>query len=518
LTAVKGLGYALSNLEFHGETLANSHQSRDARERNTVVIWVYNTLSRSKEPLRPIVEGQISIYVCGVTPYDHAHIGHARPAVVWDAIKRHLRRRGFVVRHVQNFTDIDDKLIHRAAEHGESVEAVARRYMAEYQEAMAALGVIPPDFMPRVTDNVPAIVDFVEHLVDRDFAYARDGDVYFRVGRMPDYGKLSGRSREELRAGARVEPQENKEDPQDFALWKRASGDQPGWDSPWGRGRPGWHIECSVMSSRYLGPRFDLHGGGIDLVFPHHENEIAQSEAFFGHPSVNVWVHNGLVTLSAVKMSKSLGNGVELTELLRRYDPAVLRTYLLSVHYRTPLEFSFDGLAEWGAGLERLRGLWQEVKDLGPSSAYAEGEWLEALWGFERRFLAALDDDFNTAKAFAECFELVREARRVRAQGGTVARIAGYLAKVGLASANEILGFLPAQAVTAAAPPGATGSGVPAWVEMLVEVRQQARTAGHYQWADRVRDALREAGWGIEDGRTESRAIPLSGTRPTPEA
>lgn len=481
------------------------------------MISVYNTLTRSKEPLQPIVEGQVSIYVCGVTPYDHAHIGHARPAVVWDAIKRHLRRRGYVVRHVQNFTDIDDKLIRRAAETGESVEAVAARYMAEYQEAMAALGVIPPDFMPRVTDNLPAIVDFVEQLVARDFAYARDGDVYFRVGRLPDYGKLSGRDREELRAGARVEPQENKEDPQDFALWKRAQANELGWESPWGRGRPGWHIECSVMSSRYLGPRFDLHGGGIDLVFPHHENEIAQSEAYYGHPSVNVWVHNGLVTLSSVKMSKSLGNGVELLDLLQRYEAAALRTYLLSVHYRTPIEFSFEALQDWQTGLGRLQAMWQEVKALGPSSALVGGEWLEDLWGFERRFLAALDDDFNTARAFAECFELVREARRVRAQGGEAAQVAGYLTKVGLSAANEILGFLAPQAGPAVQG-GPERQEVPAWVSMLLAVRQQARQAGQYQWADRVRDALREAGWGIEDGRTESRAIPLRTPRPPAEA
>ncbi|MBX5467799.1 MAG: cysteine--tRNA ligase [Firmicutes bacterium] len=477
-----------------------------------MAIQVFNTLTQTKEPLVPLVEGQVSIYVCGVTPYDHAHIGHARPAVVWDAIKRHLRRRGYVVRHVQNFTDIDDKLIRRARERGESVRDVAEQYMAEYQWAMGALGVLPPDFMPRVTDNLPAILEFVSGLVDRGYAYARDGDVYFRVAKMPDYGKLSGRSREALRAGARVEPEENKDDPQDFALWKRAPEDQPGWDSPWGRGRPGWHIECSAMSSRYLGPRFDLHGGGIDLIFPHHENEIAQSEAYWGHPSARIWVHNGLVTLSQVKMSKSLGNGVELRELLSRTDPRVLRTYLLSVHYRSPLEFSEEGLRDWGHGLQRLRSLWEEVRALGPTSVFGDRAWLEELWGFERRFLAALDDDFNTARAFAECYELVRDARRVRSAGGPGAAVAGYLAKLGLAAADEILGFLDPEKVPASTAEPAEG-GVPRWVEMLLAVRQQARQSGQYAWADQVREVLWEAGWGVEDGREESRAVPRAGRK-----
>jgi cysteinyl-tRNA synthetase len=326
------------------------------------MIMVYDSLRRQKVPLVPIEPGHVRIYTCGVTPYASSHLGHARPAVIWDVIRRHLKRRGYLVTYVQNFTDIDDKIIRRAHEEHIAVTALAERHIREYEAMMAQLGVQPPDISPRVTDNIEEIIDFIQRLIAHGHAYAEQGDVYFAVRTDPQYGTLSGRQVEAMMDSGRIEPSPYKHAPEDFALWKASAPDEPGWDSPWGRGRPGWHIECSAMSCKYLGTRFDLHGGGVDLIFPHHENERAQSRAYSGQEPVSIWVHNGLITRGQVKMSKSLDNGAGLADLLRTFPPLVVRTYLLSVHYRSPLEFEPARLTAWQTAMQRLWHFWAEVQ------------------------------------------------------------------------------------------------------------------------------------------------------------
>lgn len=461
------------------------------------MITLYNTLSRTKETLTPVVPGEVSIYVCGVTPYDKAHIGHARPAVVWDVFKRHLIRRGYVVKHVQNFTDIDDKLVRRAQELNIPMDVLAERHMDDYLDALTRLDVLFPDFFPRVTDNIGSITAFILRLIEKGYAYESAGDVYFAVKRSRDYGKLSRRSTDELLAGARIPPHEAKRDPEDFALWKRTEADQPGWPSPWGRGRPGWHIECSVMSSAYLGERFDVHGGGVDLVFPHHENEIAQSEAYYDHPSASIWMHNGLVTRESVKMSKSLGNGADLTELLDRFDPEVVRTFLLSVHYRTPLAFSEEELGNWGRAMGRLRSLYAEVRAAPPPSRLPGADWVADLWNFEHRFLVCLDDDLNTAKAFAELFTMARSVREQLARGGDGAPIAAYLGQQNLLKADRLLRFLSAPGRLADR--AADNRNERRLVDAMVQLREAQRGEKNFAVADAIRQALLGANWAVED-------------------
>ncbi|OGL00429.1 MAG: cysteine--tRNA ligase, partial [Candidatus Rokubacteria bacterium RIFCSPHIGHO2_02_FULL_69_13] len=310
-----------------------------------MAIKVFNTLTRKKEELVPLRPGEIRMYVCGVTVYDLSHIGHGRSALAFDVIRRYLRYRGYEVRFIRNFTDVDDKIIKRAHEEGVPPGELAERYIEEYRKDMAALGILPADVEPKATDHIPQMIKLIERLVAKGVAYPLDGDVYFEVKRFPRYGRLSGKNLEELQAGARVEVDERKRDPLDFALWKASKEGEPAWPSPWGPGRPGWHIECSAMSMQYLGESFDIHAGGEDLVFPHHENEIAQSEAATGRPFVRYWIHNGFVNLGAEKMSKSLGNVLTLKELLRHHEPEALRFYLLGTHYRNPLDFSTERVA-----------------------------------------------------------------------------------------------------------------------------------------------------------------------------
>ncbi|MCJ7493900.1 MAG: cysteine--tRNA ligase, partial [Deltaproteobacteria bacterium] len=307
---------------------------------------IYNTLTKKKEEFLPLQKGKVSMYVCGVTVYDRCHIGHARAAVVFDVLFRFLRYRGYEVTYVRNYTDVDDKIIKRANQEGVSCQEIAKRYIQEYEEDMEALGMERPTHEPRATENISQIIDLVKKLVEKGFAYTVDGDVYFSVEKFSSYGKLSGRDLEEMRAGARVEVDERKNNPLDFALWKSSKPGEPEWDSPWGRGRPGWHIECSAMSQRYLGESFDIHGGGQDLIFPHHENEIAQSEAATGKPFVRFWVHNGFVNINHEKMSKSLGNILAIRDLLQDHHPEVLRLFLLSNHYRSPVDFSLQNMIE----------------------------------------------------------------------------------------------------------------------------------------------------------------------------
>ena len=337
-----------------------------------MALRIFNSLSRKKEDFSPLRAGEARIYVCGVTVYDLSHIGHARSAIVFDVVNRYLRFKGLRVTFVKNFTDVDDKIIKRANDEGLPATGVSERYIAEYRADMASIGVLPPDVEPKATEHIPDMVALVKRLIVNGVAYVVDGDVYFEVRRFPAYGALSGKNIEDLEAGARVDVDERKRDPLDFALWKAAKPGEPAWPSPWGPGRPGWHIECSAMAMRYLGESFDLHGGGEDLIFPHHENEIAQSEAATALPFVRCWLHNGFVNLGSEKMSKSLGNTLTIRDMVRRHDPEAIRLYLLGTHYRHPLEFSDERIAEAARALGRLSALKAEAGRIAASNDHAE--------------------------------------------------------------------------------------------------------------------------------------------------
>jgi cysteinyl-tRNA synthetase len=380
---------------------------------------IYNTLTGKKDDFIPLSPGVVGIYACGVTVYDHCHIGHARSAVVFDVIRGYLKYKGFDVVYVRNFTDIDDKIIKKAQQEGISWDAVASNYTQEYYRDMDMLGVARADLEPKATEHIPEIIQIVQGLVDKDFAYETDGSVYFAVDKFNGYGKLSGRDKEDMMAGARVEVNERKKNPLDFVLWKRSKEGEPFWDSPWGPGRPGWHIECSAMSIKHLGESFDIHGGGADLLFPHHENEIAQSEAFTGKPFAKFWVHNGFITIDKEKMSKSLGNFFMIKEVLDKYDPEVLRFFLLSTHYRSPIEFSDEQLREAESSIDRYYTTVVRIEDFVEKQSAASEEYSKAGKGFEKillsfrgKFEEAMDDDFNTALALGHAFELIREVNK----------------------------------------------------------------------------------------------------------
>jgi cysteinyl-tRNA synthetase len=477
------------------------------------VLQIHNSLSGRKEAFTPIVAGKVGMYVCGVTVYDYCHVGHARFLVVFDTVRRYLRHRGYQVRYVRNITDIDDKIIKRAAENGEPIDALTARFIEAMNEDCATLNCEVPDFEPRATAHVPGIIGLIGQLVTRELAYvAADGDVMYAVARFPGYGKLSGKRLEDLRAGARVEVDGAKRDPLDFVLWKRAKPGEPAWDSPWGRGRPGWHIECSAMSQALLGDHFDIHGGGSDLKFPHHENEIAQSCGASGAAFVNVWMHNGFVNVDNVKMSKSLGNFFTLREVLPRLrHPEVMRMFLLSSHYRGPINYSAVQLEQADAALTRLytalRGVATADGAQGGEPPAAAGLLRAARQGFEQ----ALDDDFNTPEAFAVLQELARELNSARAAGRKAE--AGALA-AGLKQWAGLLGVLrldPEQWFKLAVPgfQGQAGAGPAvlgeAEIEARIAARLAARQARDFKAADLIRDELASAGVTLDDqpgGRT----------------
>jgi cysteinyl-tRNA synthetase len=462
------------------------------------MISIYDTRTGMERPFEPVKPGFVGIYVCGVTPYAEPHLGHARPAVVWDVIRRHLERRGYVVTLVQNFTDVDDRIIERAQREGVSAQEVATRYADLYWQAVRRLGVRPPDYMPRATGNIPAIIELIRRLMDKGYAYQAGPDVYFRVRRFARYGALSHRDPDAMRAGARIEPNPLKEDPLDFTLWKGTQPGEPTWDSPFGPGRPGWHIECSAMAWRFLGPVVDLHGGGMDLIFPHHENEIAQSEAALDTaPHVRYWVHNGLITTGGVKMSKSLDNGMDLVRLLDEFGPAAVRGYLLSVHYRTPLEFSWEALEDFRRAFGRVGRLWEAVADAPPGVEPPEGPDGRTLVEFPDRLLAALDHDFNTAAAWATVFDMVRAANVLLRGGGRTAAAAAGLARRNLVEADRALGLLLPIEGAAAARPSAPPA--PPEVMGLVAERERARSARDWARADALREEIRRRGWRVED-------------------
>ena len=457
------------------------------------MLQIYNTLSRRKAPFVPIDPSHVRMYVCGMTVYDYCHLGHARVLVVFDVVARHLRKvfgAGHVT-YVRNVTDIDDKIIQRANERHEPIDDLTGRFIQAMHEDAAALGVLPPDEEPRATRHMDEIIQMIEVLVAKGSAYQADnGDVYYDVSRFADYGKLSGKQLEDLRAGARVEVDTAKQDPLDFVLWKAAKPDEPHWDSPWGPGRPGWHIECSAMSTSCLGNHFDIHGGGLDLQFPHHENEIAQSEAATGEKFVNVWMHNGFVRIDEEKMSKSLGNFFTIREVLQRYDPEVVRFFILNSHYRSPLNYSDQHMDEARAALTRLytalRGL--------VLSGQAEAP------DFEARFDAAMDDDFNTPEAIAVLFELAREINRLReAEPDAAARLGAVMRRLGAE-----IGLLQRDAEAfLQGGQGAedSGEGLSAEaVEVLIAERSAARQRKDWAESDRIRDELAAQGIVLEDG------------------
>jgi cysteinyl-tRNA synthetase len=375
---------------------------------------IYNTLTGKKEEFLPVAEGKVGMYACGVTVYDHCHIGHARSAVVFDVMRRYMVYKGYQFRYIRNFTDIDDKIINRAKQEGTSWDAVAKKYTDEYYRDMDRLGVGRADVEPKATEHIQEIIGIVKGLVDKGYAYEVDRSVYFEVEKFAGYGKLSKRDLEDMMAGARVEVDERKRNPMDFALWKASKEGEPSWESPWGPGRPGWHIECTAMSLKHLGETFDIHGGGADLIFPHHENEIAQSEAYTGKPFVKYWVHNGFITVDKEKMSKSLGNFFTIQEILNKFDAEAVRFFLLSTHYRSPIEFSDEQLREAEASIDRYYTTVLRIRDFllqenAKEKAGADEKALEEMLGkFLDRFKEAMDDDFNTALAIGTIYELVR--------------------------------------------------------------------------------------------------------------
>ncbi len=452
------------------------------------MLKIYNDLTRQKEVFRPIVSGKVSMYVCGMTVYDLCHLGHARVMVVFDVVYRYLQARGYDVTYIRNITDIDDKIINRANENGEPFNVLTERFIAAMHEDERALAVLPPDAEPKATDHIGEIVAMIERLIKRGHAYAVDnGDVYYSVRSFPEYGKLSGKSIEDLRAGARVETGEIKHDPLDFALWKAVKPGEPAWDSPWGQGRPGWHIECSAMSTKALGDTFDIHGGGADLSFPHHENEIAQSEGATGHPFVNYWMHNGFVRINDEKMSKSLGNFFTVRQVLAHYPAEVVRYFILTSQYRSPLNYDEDHLDNARNALNRfytaLRGL--------PAAEPAGAEV------YVERFNTAMDDDFNTPEALAVLFELVREINTVRKDDeAKAASLAAELRQLG-----DVLGILQQDAEAWLRGGEGDGDGLSdADIDALIARRAQAKADKDWAEADQIRDQLKEQGIVLEDG------------------
>lgn len=423
--------------------------------------------------------GLVRMYVCGITPYSSSHIGHAMSAVTFDAVRRYLEFRGFKVRHIQNFTDIDDKMIAAANESNISVSELAEANIDEYVNAMSELNVAPAHEYPRATREIDKIVEIIQTLIEKGYAYEVDGDVYFRVRRDEDYGKLSHRSVDDLLSGARIEIDERKEDVLDFALWKSQKPGEPAWGSPWGEGRPGWHIECSAMSIKYLGETIDIHGGGEDLVFPHHENEIAQSESYTDQtPFSRFWLHNGMLRLGSEKMSKSLGNIISLPEALDSYDPQALRLFFLSSHYRSPLFYSEESVRSQERAIQRMRQAVNAPSEDGPEIDTAE---------FSERFIDAMDDDLNTPRALAALFDLVREINRGRERNANIEEAQNTL--------RELAGVL---GLTLEEPQADSAEAAP-FIQTLVDVRTELRAARQFQLADDIRDRLTGLGVTLED-------------------
>ena len=453
------------------------------------MLQLFNTKTRQKERFEPLVEGKVGLYVCGITVYDLSHMGHARTYLSFDVLVRYLRHLDYDVKYVRNITDVDDKIIARANENGETTEALTERTIAMMHEDFAALNLIEPDIEPRVTGHMDEIIDVIEKLVAQGYAYqAESGDVLFDVSKFDEYGKLSRQNLEQLQSGARVEVAAGKDDPLDFVLWKTAKPGEPAWASPWGEGRPGWHIECSAMNHKHLGEHFDIHGGGSDLIFPHHENEVAQSCCAFDTPYVNTWMHTGMVQVNDEKMSKSLGNFFTLRDVLGEHDAEILRFFLMSAHYRSQLSYSQDNIDQAKSALERLYTALRGVKvDSVTDLSYG---------GYLERFEQAMNDDLNVPEAYSVLFDLARDLNKHKSQGDAGAEEAGKLAAV-LKGIGGILGFLQRD------PEAFMQSGNDdevAEIEALIKARNDARAAKDWGAADAARDKLTAMGIVLEDG------------------
>ncbi|WP_213586935.1 cysteine--tRNA ligase [Paenibacillus sp. J2TS4] len=454
-----------------------------------MALKIYNTVTRSKETFVPIEPGKVKMYVCGPTVYDYIHIGNARPLIVFDVVRRYLIYSGYDVQYLVNFTDVDDKLIRKAAELGSTVPEVADKFIEAFMEDVGLIGVDGAQH-PRVTENIPEIISFIAELTEKGFAYESGGDVYFRISRFPEYGKVSHQNIEELQAGIRVEVDERKEDPRDFALWKKAKPGEISWASPWGEGRPGWHIECSAMAKKYLGETIDIHGGGQDLQFPHHECEVAQSEALHGKPLANYWMHNGYLNINNEKMSKSLGNGLNVREILKEVKPEVFRFFMLATQYRHPLNYSDETILQAEAGLERintcLANIDYRLKNV------RDGEVDETLAGAIKQaredFVNKMDDDFNTADAITAMFDLVTAVNRYL-QSADVTAASLELAKQHFAEMNQVLGIARERQEEL----------LDEEIEQLIQERTEARKAKNWARADEIRDLLTEREIVLED-------------------
>ncbi|MFA9556453.1 cysteine--tRNA ligase [Evansella sp. AB-rgal1] len=454
-------------------------------------IKLYNTLNRKIEPFVPLEEGKVKMYVCGPTVYNYIHIGNARPAVVFDMVRRYLEYRGYEVTYVSNFTDVDDKIIKAAEEMGEDVQTLAERFIEAYHEDTGKLGVKKADVHPRVTDTMPEIISFIERLVEKGFAYEAEGDVYFRTRKFDDYGKLSHQSIDDLQLGTRIQVGEKKEDALDFVLWKSAKPGEIYWDSPWGNGRPGWHIECSAMVKKYLGNTIDIHAGGQDLSFPHHENEIAQSEALNEKQMANYWIHNGYINIDNEKMSKSLGNFILVHDIIKKFDPEVVRFFIVNAHYRSPINFSDDQLTSAASGLERMRTTYKNLQHrLQETVNLAEDndKWVKDIKKYHDEFIEAMDDDFNSANAVAVMFELVKLGNIYLREKHTNKEVLQYFLKQ-LDEMSLVLGIHLKEVATL----------LDEEIETLIQERIDARKNRDFHRADEIRDTLKDKGIILED-------------------
>ncbi|MBQ7578015.1 MAG: cysteine--tRNA ligase [Synergistaceae bacterium] len=459
---------------------------------------LFNDLTRKKEEFTPITPGQVSFYSCGPTVYDYFHIGNARPFIVFDVLRRWLEHEGYKVKFVQNFTDIDDKMIHRAHQENITVPELAERFINEYNKDADALGIHKPDVAPRATDHIPEIINTISRIIANGHAYESNGDVYFDVRSWPKYGSLCKQNLEDLESGARVQPGEKKKDPLDFALWKAEKPGEPSWDSPWGKGRPGWHIECSAMSSKYLGDNIDIHSGGVDLMFPHHENEAAQSEAASnsGRPFVNYWLHNGFLLIDSEKMSKSLGNFLTARAALQKYNPLALRFFMLSAHYRSPINFTTESLEQAEAGVMRLRNCLSDLdfaaeNRVSESSDFNVEKFDSQLKELDSQFSDSMNDDFNTAAAIGILFDVVHLINTSLKENETLPAEFFNLAKKYLADYDKILGVIGSD--------DNESDSESKEIEALIQERTQARKAKNFARSDEIRDMLKSRGIILED-------------------
>lgn len=453
-------------------------------------IQIFNSLTRQKEVFVPLEEGKVKMYVCGPTVYNYIHIGNARPVIVYDTVRRYLEYRGYDVKYVSNFTDVDDKLIKAANELGEEVPEIAERFINAYFDNTKALGCAEADVHPRVTGHMPQIVEFIEALIEKGYAYESQGDVYYHTRKFDGYGKLSHQSVDELKIGARIEAGDKKQDALDFVLWKAAKPGEISWESPWGKGRPGWHIECSVMAREHLGDTIDIHAGGQDLTFPHHENEIAQSEAYTGKPFARYWMHNGYINIENEKMSKSLNNFVLVNDILKELDPQVLRLFMLSVHYRHPINYSKGLVEDAQAGMERIRTAYGNVKHrLEHSAGLGDHNdiWLSKIDAIKQEFIETMDDDFNTANAISKLFDLAKLANTYLLEKQT----AELILQTFIGVFDELAGVLGL--------PFAQSELLDAEIEALLEERIEARKNRDFARADEIRDQLKEQNIILED-------------------